>query len=236
MTVRDLLLTSEDVDIANDATDALFPALCPPLYLTPEGEKHFARALDIPVELHDGCAVLLIDGDSWKASYRAARELFTAGAGYCSCEDWDRWFYEDEPEKELTTEDTLINALEELKLNVRPALSSAYDELGTGDALTFFREYDELESKLEYLLYELSKREARERFFSAVGIPDDGRKEPFLTKDELKSFTAGKQTAKTAGGKPCVTIYYEQEAYGDRTYSYCPELDVVLESWTSCGD
>jgi len=36
MTVRDLLLTSEDVDIANDVTDALFPALCPPLYLTPE--------------------------------------------------------------------------------------------------------------------------------------------------------------------------------------------------------
>jgi len=97
MTVRDLLLTSEDVDIANDVTDALFPALCPPLYLTPEGEKHFARALEIPVELHDGYAVLLIDGDSWKASYRAARELFTAGAGYCSCEDWDRWFYEDEP-------------------------------------------------------------------------------------------------------------------------------------------
>lgn len=96
MTVRDLLLTSEDVDIANDVTDALFPALCPPLYLTPEGEKHFARALDIPVELRDGYAVLLIDGDSWKASYRAAWELFTAGAGYCSCEDWDRWFYDDD--------------------------------------------------------------------------------------------------------------------------------------------
>ena len=81
MTVRDLLLTSEDVDIANDVTDALFPALCPPLYLTPEGEEHFARALDIPVELDDGVAVLLIDGESWKASYRAAWELFTAGAG-----------------------------------------------------------------------------------------------------------------------------------------------------------
>lgn len=215
MTVRDLLL--KDIDIANDVTDALFPALSPPLYLTPEGEKHFARALDIPVELRDGYAVLLIDGDSWKTSYRAARELFTA-------------------EKERTMKDTVRNALQELKLNVKPALSAAYDELGTGDALAFFREYYELEDKLGHLLYELGKREARERFFSAVGIPDDGRKEPFLTKDELKSFTAGKQTAKTAGGKPCVTIYYEQEAYGDRTYSYCPELDVVLESWTSCGD
>lgn len=132
--------------------------------------------------------------------------------------------------------DTIRNALQELKLNVKPALSAAYNELNIGDAFSFFREYYELENKLGHLLYELGKREARERFFSAVGIPDDGRKEPFLTKDELKSFTAGKQTAKTAHGKPCVPIYYEQEAYGDRTYSYCPELDVVLESWISCGD
>lgn len=115
MTVRDLLLTSEDVDIANDVTDALFPALCPPLYLTPEGEKHFARALDIPVELRDGYAVLLVDGDSWKASYRAARELFTAGAGYCSCEDWDRWFYEDEPERYFRSEDGSIITMTELR-------------------------------------------------------------------------------------------------------------------------
>lgn len=37
-------------------------------------------------------------------------------------------------------------------------------------------------------------------------------------------------------GKKLVFLYYDQEAYGDRTYYYCEEDDTVYSNYFSIGD
>lgn len=84
-------ILEEDVDIYVDGIDGI--AYCGER-LTNEGEKHFARALDLPM---DGHAVISnddadYDEDNENSALQLAWELLAGGAGYCSCEDYDKWF------------------------------------------------------------------------------------------------------------------------------------------------
>lgn len=101
MTVKDLLKMEVDIDVYDDVCEELGIAFCGPQKLTKEGRKKFAEVLDFPVEFFNNglsiIAIVQIDDQSdevWESRLEKAKELFEGAAGYCSCEDYDRWFEE----------------------------------------------------------------------------------------------------------------------------------------------
>lgn len=107
---------------------------------------------------------------------------------------------------------------------------------------------DEIKSALD-LLYEEEPKEAyeqreakrRSEFFSVLGIEDDGRRCPVMTKDEYAEFEKNKPersdlTYKDLKGKKSVEIYFKFEPYHDVSYSYYPDFDCVIESRLYIGD
>ena len=82
-------------------------------YLTERGMKQFSDVLDYPMEIFEGCvggceyaivegcvggcayAIVKVDDDDdnvWRAKLIRAKRFFESAAGYCSCEDHDKWF------------------------------------------------------------------------------------------------------------------------------------------------
>ena len=111
MRVSDLLLFDNDIDVYDNVCESLAIAFCNPFdddevhnwdeYLTECGMEQFKEVLDYPMEIYYGCvggcmnAIVLIDDDDdkvWKRRLRKAEEFFESAAGYCSCEDYDKWF------------------------------------------------------------------------------------------------------------------------------------------------
>lgn len=104
MTVRDLLSMSIDIDVCDDYDESCYIAYVGEGYypLTDEGEKKFARALDVEVEMHDDIVILKTCGDNvWDEDEesglsakrtRACKNLFYSIAGYCLDSDYNKWF------------------------------------------------------------------------------------------------------------------------------------------------
>lgn len=110
--VRDLMRVMNDIDVYDNVCEALAIAFCNPFddedvhdwdeYLTEEGMKLFGDVLDYPMNINEydmgmdmPCAIVDIEDDDetvWKKRLRMARKLFESAAGYCSCEDYDKWF------------------------------------------------------------------------------------------------------------------------------------------------
>lgn len=64
------------------------------------------------------------------------------------------------------------------------------------------------------------------------GLPNREALQEFLKQHEYSSTSAYK--AEQAGR--VVYLFYDQEAYGDRTYYYCEEDDTVYSNYFSIGD
>lgn len=94
MKVKDLLKKDIDIDVYDNVCEELGIAFCGPQELTEEGRKHFGRALNLDVELTDKCAIVDVDGPEgeWQKNLRQAKLLFASIAGYCSVENWNKWF------------------------------------------------------------------------------------------------------------------------------------------------
>ena len=103
--VRDLMLVDNDIDVYDNVCESLAIAFCNPFdddevhdwseYLTERGMKQFADVLDYPMEIIFGNAIVCVDdsGDKvWKTRLKRAKRFFESAAGYCSCEDYDKWF------------------------------------------------------------------------------------------------------------------------------------------------
>lgn len=95
--VRDLLEQNICVDVYDSVCDELAIAFDGPQELTEEGKKHFADVLDYEIRLNSnsGYVVAIVeigDGDDWEERLEKAKELFYGMAGYCSVENWDKWF------------------------------------------------------------------------------------------------------------------------------------------------
>lgn len=109
--VRDLMRVMDDIDVYDDVCESLAIAFCNPFdddeehdwseYLTERGMKQFSDVLDYPMEIYDGCvggcayAIVKVDDDDdnvWRARLIRAKRFFESAAGYCSCEDYDKWF------------------------------------------------------------------------------------------------------------------------------------------------
>jgi len=105
MTVRDLLKMEKDIDVYDDVCEELGIAFCGPVKLTDEGVKEFAEVLDYPVTINPHsygnlpCAIVGIDDPDdavWEARLEKAKRLFESLAGYCDCDDYDKWFIEED--------------------------------------------------------------------------------------------------------------------------------------------
>lgn len=103
MTVRDLIQMEIDIDVYDDVCEELGIAFCGPLELTEEGEKEFADVMDYHVMINPHsygnlpAAIVLIDDlddEVWQERLEKAKCFFESAAGYCACEDYDKWFKE----------------------------------------------------------------------------------------------------------------------------------------------
>ncbi len=86
-----------DIDVCDDVCEELYIAFCGPMELTESGEKQFGEALDYELEITGDVAIVKIDDDNddvWGARLEKAKELFYSLAGYCSSDDYDKWFKE----------------------------------------------------------------------------------------------------------------------------------------------
>ena len=93
MTVRDLLIIDDvDVDVCDDYDERCYIAYCGGYNLTDEGVKEFADALDI--EATGFCGGFATLHCECGEQAEACKELFNSLAGYCSADDFDKWFVE----------------------------------------------------------------------------------------------------------------------------------------------
>lgn len=88
--------------------------------------------------------------------------------------------------------------------------------------------------------YEKLQLDKRKKFFDALGIDDDGRLNPVMTRDEFVAFCKVKKTENEKygypSGKMCVEVYFEFAPYHDISYSYCFDDDTVYESRYYIGE
>lgn len=94
--VKDLLGQSVCMDVYDNVCEELAIAFDGPQKLTEEGKNHFAEVLEYEVKIHyngsDTVAIVDVDGEDWEDRLEKAKELFYGAAGYCSVEDYDKWF------------------------------------------------------------------------------------------------------------------------------------------------
>ena len=102
MKVKDLIEQEIDVDVYDDVCDDIGIGFVGPVDLTEQGKEHFAEVLEYAVKVHDcngylQAKIYVDDGteDGWKKRLRKAKEFFRAAAGYCSVEDYEKWFKEE---------------------------------------------------------------------------------------------------------------------------------------------
>lgn len=85
-------ILGDDRDVTVDGIDAI--AVCPPIKLTPEGRKHFQKALtaNVNVEYKDDshCGTYVSDAD--EKIDEMAWDFLSSLAGYCGADDYDQWF------------------------------------------------------------------------------------------------------------------------------------------------
>lgn len=95
-----LNVMGEDVDVSVDGTGFVI-AVCPPIALTPDGEKEFGEVLDtlyVDVEEYGNCVMSDSDEDYdlydeyETGKLQGAIELLASLAGYCPSSKFDKWF------------------------------------------------------------------------------------------------------------------------------------------------
>lgn len=100
MIVKELLEQEIDIDVYDNVCEELCIAFVGPLYLTQEGQKEFSDVLELNVKLDKDMksAQIKVNGqtDKWLKTLRHAERFFSAAAGYCSEENYDKWFKDKE--------------------------------------------------------------------------------------------------------------------------------------------
>lgn len=91
MKVKDFITMEVDVDVYDDVCEACAIAFCGPLQLTNRGRKYWSNILDRDIELlSDNVTAIVHASDENDAEEIAA--FFESAAGFCSCEQYERWF------------------------------------------------------------------------------------------------------------------------------------------------
>lgn len=95
-TLKDLLhainILGEDRDVTVDGQDVI--AVCPPVKFTPEGLKHFHKALEatVEVEYKNDCHLDTYVSDEEEDVNEEAWNLLASLAGYCADSKFQIWF------------------------------------------------------------------------------------------------------------------------------------------------
>lgn len=91
--------------------------------------------------------------------------------------------------------------------------------------------------------YQQQEQERRRLFFEALGIEDDGRRNPCMTREEFVAFSKGRKWIdadkvpyKELKSKARVEVFFEFEPYHDVSYTYCKEDDTIYESRFYIGE
>ena len=86
----------DDIDVYDDVCEELGIAYCGGYKLTKEGEKEFKEVLEYDILVDDDVAIVHVDDEEgiWQKKLKNAKRFFYAAAGYCNCDDYDRWFVE----------------------------------------------------------------------------------------------------------------------------------------------
>lgn len=100
MKVKDLIAMKIDVDVYDDVCEELGLAYCGSLMdVTDEGKAEFAEVMEYEVTLQSDSypwvAIVHIDDPDdavWESKLEKAMAFFEAAAGYCSVEQYERWF------------------------------------------------------------------------------------------------------------------------------------------------
>lgn len=95
-----------DVDVCDDYMDDLNVAFCPPTCLTEAGREKFKDILDLDVRVnksHSYALVLIDDKENCGYLHKMLTDFVWSLAGYCSDEDWNKWFYY--PDEDQSYED-----------------------------------------------------------------------------------------------------------------------------------
>lgn len=99
MKVRDFIKRNDDIDVYDDVCEALGIAFCGPLKLKKAGLAEFSDVLDYDIDDRGDLAIVHVDDPDdavWKHRLKRAKKFFHAAAGYCSDDDWDKWFVADD--------------------------------------------------------------------------------------------------------------------------------------------
>ena len=98
-------------------------------------------------------------------------------------------------------------------------------------------EYTEHQKEMQK---KFAEKEAKNRrlFFKALGIEDDGRRNPQMSNEEFLAFDKPCIDSRKADlkGKTLVEIYFTFAEYYDYGYDYCFEDDTVYERCLYVGD
>lgn len=90
--------THDDIDVYDNVCEELGIAYCSGYKLTEEGKEKFKEVLTYEIEPNEeyGTAIVDVDGEEgvWQLKLGKAEEFFYAIAGYCSDEDFEKWFVE----------------------------------------------------------------------------------------------------------------------------------------------
>lgn len=95
--VRDFIRMDVDMDVYDDVCEELAVSFCGPQKLTEYGEKYWADVLGYDIKIVGDHALVCVDDPDEKICMKKlqlAKEFFDGAAGYCSCDEYARWFEE----------------------------------------------------------------------------------------------------------------------------------------------
>ena len=94
MKVKDLIREDIDIDVCDDYDERCWIAKSGAYRLTDAGEQRFRDALDVEVWMTGSKVPLAVLECPTDKEAQACKELFFSLAGYCSDDDYRRWFKE----------------------------------------------------------------------------------------------------------------------------------------------
>lgn len=102
-TLKDLLhainILGDDRDVTVDGVDTI--AVCPPVKITPEGQKHFQEALEATVRVDykdDSHWGTYVSNDDEELDQKAWELLASLAGLYCDEDEYNKWFEADNAE------------------------------------------------------------------------------------------------------------------------------------------
>lgn len=91
--LKDFIAMEVDIDVVDNINESLYIAYCGPMKLTKKGEDEFRDILDLNITICKDIAIVdVANTTNWPWKLKIARKFFHSIAGYCACDDYDRWF------------------------------------------------------------------------------------------------------------------------------------------------